>query len=574
MKLGSREVMTERFAGHYVTIPEFSLLSIIKEADDYADMASAMTQRHLEHTFTTGTSITQNLKSRTLMQTLIAYSNVDIERQEQKLFSSIDLNVVEGEFVYLIGKVGSGKSSLLKTFYAELPIAKGKSAKVFDYDLLHLKRSKIPYLRRQLGIIFQDFQLLTDRTVEENLEFVLRATGWTSKSEIKARIEKVLAQVGMENRGYRMPNTLSGGEQQRIVIARALLNSPKIILADEPTGNLDPETANNIVQLLYDICHTQNTTVIMSTHNLRFLDTFPGRVLKVDNQTLLDVTKKEKEFAPLSAEEQEAEDNLLMGIALVPIEEKPAEETPDETCDNDNETAEKEEVIESEEMESDEQNKADETENAEDSSTDVDATEEPEGTEESAASEEQNEESAVTEEPTEESAASEEQSEESVVTEEPTEESVDSPEEAGEEDIASQNPTSEEVVPDEPSPSEENDAEKTSEEPATDEESLTTDVSTEETLPDTSTEEETPVSPEQEGEEPTEEKIEDEKSEEEKIEEKPEEEKVTTSISDIDWDAIQRAFEEKKRREFQSQLSQMVDKINPGQAPDNEATHE
>lgn len=488
------------------------------------------------------------------MQTLIAYSNVDIERQEQKLFSSIDLNVVEGEFVYLIGKVGSGKSSLLKTFYAELPIAKGKSAKVFDYDLLHLKRSKIPYLRRQLGIIFQDFQLLTDRTVEENLEFVLRATGWTSKSEIKARIEKVLAQVGMENRGYRMPNTLSGGEQQRIVIARALLNSPKIILADEPTGNLDPETANNIVQLLYDICHTQNTTVIMSTHNLRFLDTFPGRVLKVDNQTLLDVTKKEKEFAPLSAEEQEAEDNLLMGIALVPIEEKPAEETPDETCDKDIETDEKEEVIESEEMESDEQNKADETENAEDSSTDVDATEEPEGTEESAASEEQNE--------------------ESVVTEEPTEESVDSPEEAGEEDIASQNPTSEEVVPDEPSPSEENDAEKTSEEPATDEESLTTDVSTEETLPDTSTEEETPESPEQEGEEPTEEKIEDEKSEEEKIEEKPEEEKVTTSISDIDWDAIQRAFEEKKRREFQSQLSQMVDKINPGQTPDNEATHE
>jgi cell division transport system ATP-binding protein len=161
-----------------------------------------------------------------------------------------------------------------------------------DFDLCHLKRSHIPHLRRKLGIIFQDFQLLTDRTVEENLRFVLKATGWHSHEEIDERIRTVLTQVGMENKGYRMPNTLSGGEQQRVVIARALLNAPDIILADEPTGNLDPETGNNIVQLLYDICRNNHTAVIMSTHNLTLPEHYPGRVLQVQNQKLVDVSRQ------------------------------------------------------------------------------------------------------------------------------------------------------------------------------------------------------------------------------------------------------------------------------------------
>lgn len=220
---------------------------------------------------------------------LIDFKSATIEREEQTLFEEVDFQISSGEFVYLIGRVGSGKSSLLQTIYAELPVAEGE-VRVLDYDLRHLKRSKIPYLRRQLGIIFQDFQLLTDRSVEENLRFVLKATGWTSSSDIRERIDTVLNQVGMENKGYRMPNTLSGGEQQRVVIARALLNSPSIILADEPTGNLDPDTGNNIVQLLYDICRKNNTAVIMSTHNLHLPEAFPGRVLRVENRKLKDVS--------------------------------------------------------------------------------------------------------------------------------------------------------------------------------------------------------------------------------------------------------------------------------------------
>jgi cell division transport system ATP-binding protein len=222
---------------------------------------------------------------------LINFKSVVIEREEQMLFSGIDFQISSGEFVYLIGKVGSGKSSLLQTIYAELPIAAGQ-AEVLDFDLCHLKRSRIPHLRRKLGIIFQDFQLLTDRTVEENLRFVLKATGWNSREEMDERIRTVLTQVGMENKGYRMPNTLSGGEQQRVVIARALLNAPDIILADEPTGNLDPETGNNIVQLLYDICRDNHTAVIMSTHNLTLPERYPGRVLQVQDQKLVDVSKQ------------------------------------------------------------------------------------------------------------------------------------------------------------------------------------------------------------------------------------------------------------------------------------------
>lgn len=230
---------------------------------------------------------------------MISYQGVSIEREQQILLHDVSFHISEGEFVYLIGKVGSGKSSILKTIYAELPITFGE-AKVFDYDLLTLRRRQIPYLRRRLGIVFQDFQLLTDRTVKQNLEFVLRATGWKDRHDIDDRIIEVLRLVGMENKGYRMPNTLSGGEQQRVVIARALLNNPSVILADEPTGNLDPETSRQIVQLLYDICRNQGTAVVMSTHNIQLIDEFPGRVFHVENERVVE------EELPKAPETQES----------------------------------------------------------------------------------------------------------------------------------------------------------------------------------------------------------------------------------------------------------------------------
>lgn len=199
----------------------------------------------------------------------------------------------QGEFVYLVGKVGSGKTSLLKTFYGELDIASGE-AEVLGYDMLHIKRKHIPQLRRKLGIVFQDFQLLTDRTVYDNLEFVLRATGWKSKGEIKDKIEEVLNLVGMSNKGYKLPNELSGGEQQRIVIARAVLNSPEIILADEPTGNLDSETGHAIAELLHGISEA-GALVVMTTHNLQLLREFPGKVYRCADHLMTDVTA---EYAP------------------------------------------------------------------------------------------------------------------------------------------------------------------------------------------------------------------------------------------------------------------------------------
>lgn len=193
----------------------------------------------------------------------------------------------------MVGKVGSGKTSLLKTFYGELDIASGK-AEVLGYDMLHIKRKHIPQLRRKLGIVFQDFQLLTDRTVYDNLEFVLRATGWKSKGEIKDKIEEVLNLVGMSNKGYKLPNELSGGEQQRIVIARAVLNSPEIILADEPTGNLDSETGHAIAELLHGISEA-GALVVMTTHNLQLLREFPGKVYRCADHLMTDVTA---EYAP------------------------------------------------------------------------------------------------------------------------------------------------------------------------------------------------------------------------------------------------------------------------------------
>ena len=218
---------------------------------------------------------------------LLKLENVEICREENRVLLDACLTLRNGEFVYVIGKVGSGKSSLLKSLYCEIPILRGE-ARIMDYNLTKMKRKDIPYLRRKLGIVFQDFQLLTDRSVSKNLEFVLKATGWKKKSEIKERIDNVLRQVGMQDKGYKMPHELSGGEQQRIVIARALLNNPKLILADEPTGNLDPETSGQIVQLLHDICQ-QGTAVIMTTHNYTIVHNYPARIVKCENACLSDV---------------------------------------------------------------------------------------------------------------------------------------------------------------------------------------------------------------------------------------------------------------------------------------------
>jgi cell division transport system ATP-binding protein len=200
------------------------------------------------------------------------------------VLKNVSFSVSPSEFVYLIGKVGSGKSSLLKTLYAEVPVKEGE-ARIFDYDLTKLKRKQVAMLRRQIGIVFQDFQLLTDRNVFANLEFVLDATGWRNKAEKEERIDDVLRQVGMANKSYKMPHELSGGEQQRIVIARALLNKPSLILADEPTGNLDPATGEQIISHLYDIAKA-GTAVVIATHNLDLLERFPGRVLRCEDKHL------------------------------------------------------------------------------------------------------------------------------------------------------------------------------------------------------------------------------------------------------------------------------------------------
>ena len=219
-----------------------------------------------------------------VQEQLVNYANVQLNREENIILRNVNLTVDRGDFLYIIGKVGSGKSTLMKSMYAELPIAEG-SARVFDYELASIKRKLVPFLRRKIGIVFQDFQLLIDRTVERNLEFVLRATGWKNKREIKDRINEVLVQVGMQHKTYKMPHELSGGEQQRVVIARALLNSPALILANEPTGNLDPETGSQIVSLLQDISG-KGTAVIMSTHNYAIVQAFPGKIMRCENMGL------------------------------------------------------------------------------------------------------------------------------------------------------------------------------------------------------------------------------------------------------------------------------------------------
>lgn len=217
---------------------------------------------------------------------LVKYKNVSIQRQNKTVLKDVTFSLQPSTFYYLIGKVGSGKSSLMKTMYCDVPITTGDEAQVLGYNLLTMTSKDIPYLRRKLGIVFQDFQLLQDRTVFSNLEFVLKATGWHDKSQIRQRIGEVLSEVGMANKSYKMPHELSGGEQQRIVIARALLNRPQLILADEPTGNLDPQTGFQILNLLHSLVDTGHT-VFMATHNHQLLEDFPGKVFRCINKQLL-----------------------------------------------------------------------------------------------------------------------------------------------------------------------------------------------------------------------------------------------------------------------------------------------
>jgi cell division transport system ATP-binding protein len=223
-------------------------------------------------------------------ETVISLEHADIFQEKNLVLHQVDFKLNKGEFAYIIGKTGSGKSSLLKTLYGELKLELGKG-EIAGFDLIKLKRRQVPKLRRRLGIIFQDFQLLTDRNAKDNLLFVLKATGWTNKMEMFKRVGEVLKIVGLETKDYKMPHQLSGGEQQRLVIARALLNKPEIILADEPTGNLDPEISNDIVSLLQLIAKEEGTAVLMATHEMRLLEEFPARVIKVEQNKVYDDPK-------------------------------------------------------------------------------------------------------------------------------------------------------------------------------------------------------------------------------------------------------------------------------------------
>ena len=225
---------------------------------------------------------------------LIEYKKANISQSDSLVLEDVCFEVEPEQFVYVIGKVGTGKSSLLKTMYCELDIDKrnAEKAEVLGRNLLTIKRREVPALRREMGVIFQDFQLLHDRNIYKNLEFVLRSTGWKSAKEIDERIDLVLDAVGMKEKKMELPHELSGGEQQRIAIARALLNHPKIIIADEPTGNLDPGTAEKIVGLLYEISHTGETSVVISTHNHSLIDKFPGRVYGCADGKLTDVSQE------------------------------------------------------------------------------------------------------------------------------------------------------------------------------------------------------------------------------------------------------------------------------------------
>lgn len=278
------------------------------------------------------------------MQPIIDLQKVDIFQKNVLVLSQVNVQIFKGEFVYLTGKTGAGKSSLLKILYADIP-PQGIKAEVAGIDLLKMKTKRIPVLRKKLGIVFQDFQLLSDRSVYENLLFVMKATGWINKVEIDARIDKVLHEVGLGTKGFKMPHQLSGGEQQRVCIARAFINNPEIILADEPTGNLDTETSAEIVALLHDITAKENCTVLMATHDFGMIDKFPARTLrcsdgkitgpecdlstlKTAEPTVAEVSKKE--ILPIDPISEETEEDVVD----VDSEEKDQETKSEQTVDN------------------------------------------------------------------------------------------------------------------------------------------------------------------------------------------------------------------------------------------------
>jgi len=220
-------------------------------------------------------------------ENIISLDGISVYQRDNLILSEVTLNIHKSEFVYLVGKTGAGKSSLMKILYADLPLRDGK-AEVAGFDLQQIKRKEVPFLRRRIGIVFQDFQLLNDRNVNENLTFVMKATGWKDKDALRHRLNEVLDKVGLITKGFKMPHQLSGGEQQRVAIARALINDPELILADEPTGNLDPETSDGIMQLLFEISKT-GRAVFMATHNYALLRKYPSRIIKCENGRLIEV---------------------------------------------------------------------------------------------------------------------------------------------------------------------------------------------------------------------------------------------------------------------------------------------
>ena len=226
------------------------------------------------------------------MQNVLFLKDASIFQGDNLVLSDINIEINKGEFVYLIGKTGTGKSSFMKTLYADLPLIKGEGS-IVDYNLRTLKEKDIPFLRRKLGVVFQDFQLLTDRTINDNLLFVLKATGWKNKSEMETRVEEVLKKVDMKTKGFKYPHELSGGEQQRVAIARALLNNPELILADEPTGNLDPQTSIEVMEVLQEINKNGNT-ILMATHDYALLLKYPSKTLKCDENQVFEVVQRSK----------------------------------------------------------------------------------------------------------------------------------------------------------------------------------------------------------------------------------------------------------------------------------------
>ncbi|MDP4266023.1 MAG: ATP-binding cassette domain-containing protein [Bacteroidota bacterium] len=219
-------------------------------------------------------------------ENIIDLNNISVYQNKVLVLKEVSLKINRNEFVYLIGKTGTGKSSLLKVLYADLPLKEGE-ATIVGFDLKRIKNKNIPFLRRKLGIVFQDFQLLTDRSVNDNLTFVMKSTGWSDKKKINERLEAILEDVGLKNKGYKMPHQLSGGEQQRVAIARAMINHPEVILADEPTGNLDPETSEGIMELLFNISKS-GSVVLMATHDYSLFSKYPARIIKCENGNVIE----------------------------------------------------------------------------------------------------------------------------------------------------------------------------------------------------------------------------------------------------------------------------------------------